>query len=79
MAGITLAIAQASLDAAIAAHTKALASGQAYSVTAGGTGRNMQRTPAEKALEAVQYWDQQVKLLSARATGRGRAYTVVSN
>jgi len=78
MAGITLATAQASLDAAIAAHDKILASGQAYGVNAGGTGRNMQRAALAEALKSVQYWDQQVKILSARANGRGRAYTVVS-
>lgn len=78
MAGITLAMAQASLEAAIAAHDKILSANQAYSVSAGGTARNMQRAALADALKSVQYWDTQVKLLSARASGRGRAYTVVS-
>lgn len=78
MAGITLTQAQAMLDAAIEAQTKAMAKGQAYGINSGGAGRNMQRANLADLQAAVVYWDQQVKILSARALCRTRAYSVVS-
>jgi len=78
MAGITLAQAQANLDAAIAAQLKAMESGQAYGINTGGSSRNMQRVSAGELQAAVDFWDRRVQALSRAASGRGRAVTVVS-
>jgi len=67
MAGITLAQAQAQLDAWLAAST-AVASGQSYSIA----GRSLSRVDAGEIREQITYWNGQVSMLSARASGRRR-------
>ena len=78
MAGITLAQAQALLDAAIAAQTKAMTSNQAYEVNTGGTGRRIQRVDAAQLSADIEKYDRLVKQLSAQASGRGRSYSMVT-
>ena len=68
MAGITLAIAQAKLDAYLAAETAVL-SGQRYEIE----GRMMQRADLATIQAGINVWDQRVKRLSARASGRSAA------
>ena len=69
MAGITLAQAQAQLDVWLAAST-ALASNQSYEIA----GRKITRNA--EVIEKIEYWNQQVQQLSARASGRGRSRTI---
>jgi len=68
MAGITLAIAQAKLDAYLAAETAVL-SGQKYEIE----GRMLQRANLNEIQAGINAWDQRVKRLSARAAGRSAA------
>ena len=68
MAGITLAIAQAKLDAYLAAETSVL-SGQKYEIE----GRLLQRANLAEIQTGINIWDQRVKRLSARASGRSAA------
>ena len=73
MAGITLATAQATLDAYLAAEIKVL-SGQSYEIA----GRKMTRADLAEIRAGVEAWNTRVIGLSARASGQGRAYTVVT-
>ena len=68
MAGITLPIAQAKLDAYLAAETAVL-SGQRYEIE----GRMLQRANLAEIQTGIDIWDQRVKRLSARAGGRSAA------
>jgi len=68
MAGITLAIAQAKLEAYLAAETAVL-SGQRYEIE----GRMLQRANLAEIQAGINVWDQRVKRLSARAAGRSAA------
>lgn len=72
MAGITLAQAETQLTAWLAA-SAAVASGQEYSIA----GRTLKRADAAAVQKQVDYWNQQVQTLSARASGRGRTRTIV--
>lgn len=72
MAGITLAQAQAQLDAYLAAETAALAR---KSYTINGRSMTFQDLPAIQA--GIETWGRRVAELSARAGGRGRSRTVV--
>jgi len=68
MAGITLAIAQAKLDAYLAAETAVL-SGQRYQIE----GRELWRANLKEIQEGINVWDMRVKRLSARSSGRSAA------
>lgn len=68
MAGINLAIAQAKLDAYLAAETAVL-TGQKYEIE----GRMLQRANLAEIQTGINIWDQRVKRLSARASGRSAA------
>lgn len=72
MAGITQAQAQAQLDAWLAASTAA-ANNQSYKIA----DRQLTRADAGEIRRNIEYWTQQVSLLSSRALGRGRSRTVV--
>lgn len=65
MAGITLAQAQAKLDAYLAAETAVL-SGQRYEIE----GRMMQRADLKVIQDGITIWNQRVQRLSARSGGR---------
>lgn len=72
MAGINLEQAQAQLDAWLAA-SLAVAQGQSYEIA----GRRLARADAAEVTRNVQYWQQQVSLLTRAASGRGRSRTVL--
>jgi hypothetical protein len=72
MAGISLAQAQAQLDAYLAAETAALAR---KSYTINGRSMTFQDLPAIQA--GIKTWGDRVAELTARASGRGRARTIV--
>lgn len=72
MAGITLAQAQAQLDAYLAAETAALAR---KSYTINGRSMTFQDLPAIQA--GIELWSRRVSELSMRATRRGRSATLV--
>lgn len=71
MAGITLAQAQAKLDAYLAAEEKILL-GQKVEID----GQALTRANLEFVQRGVELWDGRVKQLSAKSTGRGRMRTV---
>ncbi len=71
MAGITLAQAQAKLDAYLAAEEKILL-GQSVAID----GQSLTRADLDKVQRGVSLWDQRVKTLSAKASGRCRMRTV---
>ena len=71
MAGITLAQAQAQLDAYLAAEV-AILSGQEYEIA----GRRLKRADLGAVQSGINLWNRRVKELSARASGRSRAYRV---
>lgn len=71
-AGITLAQAQAQLNAYLAAETAVL-SGQRYEIA----GRMLQRADLAEIQAGVQIWNDRVISLSLSSQGRGRARTVV--
>jgi hypothetical protein len=71
MAGITLAQAQAKLDAYLAAEEKILL-GQKVEID----GQALTRANLEFVQRGVALWDARVKQLSAQSTGRGRMRTV---
>lgn len=73
MAGITLAQAQAQLDAYLAAETSVLA-GQSYTIA----GRSLTRADLRSIQAGVTLWNQRVNQLSNSAAGRSRARTVVT-
>lgn len=72
MAGITLEQAQAQLDLYMAAEVKVLA-GQKYEIA----GRTLQRANLAEIQAGISTWNDRVRQLSLRATGRGRTRTVV--
>lgn len=72
MSGITLAQAQAQLDAWLAA-SLAVSQGQSYEIS----GRRLMRADAAEVTRNVQYWQQQVSLLTQVSSRRGRTRTVV--
>lgn len=69
MAGITLAQAQAQLDAYLAAETAVLG-GQKYEIG----GRMLQRANLAEIQAGIELWNQRVQRLSARASGRSNSY-----
>ena len=73
MAGITLAQAQAQLDAWLAA-SLATATGQAYEIA----GRRLTRANAAEITANIDTWNARVITLSLRASGRSRSRTVVA-
>lgn len=72
MPAITLAQAQAQLDAWLAA-SLAVSQGQAYEIA----GRRLSRANAAEVLQMVTHWERQVDRLNVAAVGRGRARTIV--
>lgn len=72
MAGITLAQAQAQLEAWLAAST-AVAKSQSYEID----GRKLTRANAAEIRNSIDYWSGKVNILTSRNSGRGRARTVV--
>lgn len=72
MSGITLAQAQAQLDAYLAAETAALAK---KSYTIAGRTLTFQDLPDIQA--GIETWSRRVAELNARANGRGRSRTIV--
>ena len=72
MAGITLLQAQTQLDLWLAANTT-VAGGQSYRIGE----RELRRTDAAEIRTQIDYWDNKVKTLSSRNSGRSRARTVV--
>lgn len=74
MAGITLAQAQAQLDAWLAA-SLATATGQAYEIA----GRRLTRANAAEITANIDTWNARVVTLSLRASGRSRSRTVVAS
>ena len=71
MAGITLAAAQAQLDAYLAAET-AILSRQEYVIN----GRRLRFADLAAVQAGITLWDRRVKELSSRAGGRGRSITL---
>lgn len=72
MAGITLAQAEAKLAEYLAAETAVLA-GQSVRHE---SGRSLTLADLSTIRDGIAHWDKQVKLLTASASGRGRARTV---
>jgi hypothetical protein len=72
MAGITLAQAQAQLDAYLAAETAVLG-GQAYEIQ----GRRLTRADLQSIQIGIDNWNRRVVTLSGSVTGRTRARTIV--
>ena len=68
MAGITLAQAQAQLDAYLAAETAVLL-GQSYEIA----GRSLKRADLNNIQAGITLWNERVKELSARSAGVRRA------
>lgn len=66
MAGITVAQAQARLDAWLDADA-AVSGNQSYTIN----GRVLTRANAAEIRKNIDYWDDKVKTLSARSGGRG--------
>ena len=71
-AGITLAQAQAQLNAYLAAETAVL-SGQSYEIA----GRKLQRANLGEIQAGVALWNDRVVSLTLRGAGRSRSRTVV--
>lgn len=71
MAGITLAQAQAKLDAYLAAEEKILL-GQKVEID----GQALTRANLEMVQKGVSLWDARVKQLTGQSSGRGRMRTV---
>lgn len=67
MAGITLAQAEAQLNAYLAAETAVLA-GQSYEIA----GRSLRRADLDMIQKGIATWNQRVQTLSSAASGRGR-------
>jgi hypothetical protein len=72
MAGITLAQAQAQLDAYLAAEAAVL-KGQSYEIA----GRRLARADLEFIQAGIDQWNRRVITLSNASAGRGRARTIV--
>lgn len=78
MAGITLAQAQAQLDAWMAAST-AVTSGQEYEIDTGSGRRRLKRADAAEIRNQIEFWDNRIKALTpASAGGRRRIRYVVA-
>ena len=73
MAGITLAQAEAQLALYLAAEEKVLA-GQSYEIA----GRRLTRADLAQIQTGIASWDARVKVLSNRASGRGRTRTIIA-
>jgi hypothetical protein len=73
MAGITLAQAQAQLDAYLAAETAVLGN-QSYEIA----GRKLTRADLQFIQSGIDIWNKRVIDLSHKAQGRGRARTIVA-
>ena len=71
MAGITLAAAQAQLDAYLAAET-AILGRQEYVIN----GRRLRFADLAAVQAGITLWDRRVKDLSSRSAGRGRSITL---
>lgn len=71
MAGISLAVAQAQLEAYLAAET-AILSGQEYSIG----NRRLRRADLGEVRAGITAWDQRVKTLASTTAGRGRSITL---
>lgn len=71
MAGITLAQAQAQLDAWLAAST-AVASSQSYEIDTGNGSRKLTRADAMEIRQQIIFWEQRVKSLTAIGSGGRR-------
>lgn len=71
--GITLAQAQAQLNAYLAAETAVL-SGQKYEIA----GRSLQRANLAEIQAGITSWNDRVVSLALRSAGRSRARTVVA-
>ncbi|WP_425065609.1 DUF6148 family protein [Reyranella sp.] len=71
MAGITLAQAQAQLDAWMAAST-AVTTGQEYEIDTGSGRRRLKRADAAEIRQQISFWDGQVKSLTPAAVGGRR-------
>ena len=72
MAGITLAQAQAQLDAYLAAEAAVL-SNQSYEIA----GRKLTRADLGTIQQGIEIWNARVITLSNKANGRSRSRTVV--
>ena len=72
MAGITLAQAQAQLDAYIAAETAVLGN-QSYEIA----GRKLTRANLQEIQTGITIWDSRARALQGRTNGRSRSRTVV--
>jgi hypothetical protein len=70
LAGITLIQAEAQLTAWLAAST-AVASGQAYSMSSGGSSRTLTRADAKEIRENIKFWNDMVKSISKSSSGTG--------
>jgi hypothetical protein len=76
-AGITLAQAQAQLDAWLTAST-AVTTGQEYEIDTGSGRRRLKRADAAEIRQQITFWDGKVKMLTpASAGGRRRVRYVV--
>lgn len=73
MAGITLAQAQAQLDAWLAA-SLAVSNNQSYSIA----GRSLSRANAGEIMDMIEKWENKVKILTAATGGRRRTRYVVN-
>ena len=71
MAGITLAKAQAQLDAYLAAETAALAN-KSYEIA----GRKLTRQDLTQIQQGIELWSRRVSELSGSAAGRSRSRTI---
>lgn len=71
MAGITLAQAEAQLNAYLAAETAVLA-GQSYEIA----GRSLRRADLAEIQQGIKIWDDRCKTLASKASGKSRAVTV---
>lgn len=77
MAGITLAQAQAQLDAWLTA-SSVVATSQSYEIDTGNGSRKLTRADAAEIRQQIAFWDSRVKALtSASAGGRRRTRYVV--
>lgn len=68
---ITLADAQAQLDAWVAA-SAAVAKGQSYRIAVNGSDRQLTRTDAKTIREMIEYWERRVQELSSGRRARAR-------
>lgn len=72
MAGITLAQAEAQLTLYLAAEAAVL-SGQSYEIA----GRRLVRANLAEITAGITTWDNRVKQLAQRTSGRGRSRTII--